>query len=146
MADGRFVKVYQSIVEDPQFERVYKNDRALATWLRMLLMADAMYPVSAPMPPRTPTVRLLIRVSLVIELPGNRYSIRGLKAERERQSASGRHAAAVRWHSGRNADPMLRDETRRDKDEKGARALRSHDGQHKDCLVCAAQRKPAVGE
>lgn len=105
-ATGPYVKVYQSIVDDPQFARVYGNDHALATWLRMLLIADAMWPASAPMTSRNPTVRLLIDVGLVLQRPGNRYSIRGLDAERERRSAYGRNAAAVRWQSERNAEVM----------------------------------------
>jgi hypothetical protein len=112
---GPYSRVYWSIVDDPMFERVFDNDRALATWLRMLLMADAMYPASAPMTSRNPTVRMLIDCGLVIEKPGNRYTIRGLQAERERRSASARNAAAVRWHSKGNADAMpRRDETSKD--------------------------------
>ena len=143
MASGRYVKVYQSIVEDPQFERVFRDDRALAAWLRMLLMADALYPVTAPMPKPSKAVQLLVDCGLVIEKPGDRYTIRGLAAERERQSAYGRNAAAVRWHSGRNADPMPTNRTEPNPSESSARAQRTHDGRHADCIVCAAQRKPA---
>jgi len=148
-----YSRVYHEIVDDPAFEKVFDNDRALATWLRMLLIADAMYPVSAPMTTRNPTVRLLIEVGLVIEKPGNRYTIRGLQAERERRSAPGRNAAAVRWQSERNANAMP-DETRRDEKETsiGANAPKpgagfmgyrpktkpgTHDGQHgRGCIVC----------
>ena len=144
MADGRYVKVYQSIVEDPQFERVFKDDRALASWLRLLLMADALHPVSAPMPTRTKAVQLLIDCGLVIEKPGNRYTIRGLTAERDRQSARGRNAAAVRWHSGRNAEAMPPNRAEPSPSEKSARAQRTHDGRHADCLVCAAMRKESA--
>lgn len=112
MAQGHYSRVYLSIIDDPMFERVYSNDRALATWLRMLLIADAMYPVTPPMTSRNPTVRLLIDCGLVIEKPGNHYSIRGLEAERERRSDAGRIGAAVRWHSDRNANALpRRDET-----------------------------------
>jgi hypothetical protein len=105
MAEGPFVKVYQSIVDDPMFAEVFDKP-VLAQWLRMLLLADAMYPASAPMPRRTPDVRLLIASGLVEEKPGNRYSMRGLTKEREHRSAVGRNAAAVRWQSERNAMPM----------------------------------------
>lgn len=106
MAEGRYVKIYQSIVDDPMFERVYTNDHAFAVWVRMLMLADVIYPIRPPMPSRNPTVRLLIEVGLVVERPLNTYSVRGLEAERERQSEQGRRAANMRWHSGRTARAM----------------------------------------
>lgn len=149
MSDRPYARVYHEIVDDPKFERVYGNDKALAAWLRMLLIADAMYPTSAPMPPRNPTVRLLIDCGLVVEKPGNRYAIKGLEAERERRSAIGRNAAAVRYQSERTASAVpRRDEQSKDKTSNGASAHESgafmgfrqkgtHDGRHgRTCLVC----------
>jgi hypothetical protein len=37
-------------VDDPRFARVYSDDRAVATWLRLSMDADAAYPASAPLP------------------------------------------------------------------------------------------------
>ena len=123
MADRPYSRIYHEIVDDPDFERVYGNRTALGAWLQMLLTADAMYPASAPMPPRDPTVRLLIASGLVIEKPGNRYSIKGLQAERERRSASSRIGAVKRWENERNANAMpRRDETSKDKTSNGANA------------------------
>lgn len=160
MTDRPYSRVYWSIVDDPMFERVYDNDHALATWLRMLLLADAMYPASAPMTSRNPTVRLLIDCGLVIPKPGNRYSIRGLDAERERRSAIGRNAAAVRYQRERTANAMpRRDETSKDETSNGANAPESgpfmgfrpkpkpgsHEGQHPNCGVCEPLRpKPRL--
>lgn len=119
MATGPYSRVYHSIADDPMFQRIYGTP-TLATWLRMLLQADAMYPTSAPIGRRTPDVRLLIAVGLVIEKPGNRYSMRGLEAERERRSNAGRNAAAVRWQSVRNAEVMpRRDETSKEEKSNG---------------------------
>jgi hypothetical protein len=153
---GPYARVYHSIVDDPKFERVYGNDKALATWLRMLLVADAMYPTSAPMPHRNPTVQLLIDVGLVVEKSGNRYAIKGLQAERERRSASARNAAAVRWQSKGNADAMPRRDEQ-SKDEHTASQANgtspfmgwrskpgTHSGQHPDCAVCAPLRPKAT--
>jgi hypothetical protein len=106
MTTGPYVKVYQSIVDDPMFRKVYDDDAALATWLRMLLIADAMYPASAPMPKPTPAIELLLKVRLIRKCHGNRYTVRGLEAERERRSGNARNAAAVRWHSVGNAHAM----------------------------------------
>ena len=151
MPSRPYSRVYHEIVDDPMFERVYRNPHALGTWLQMLLTADAMYPTTAPMTSRNPTVRLLIDCGLVIELPGNRYSIRGLKAERERRSAPGRIGAAVRWQSEGNAESMPA-KTRRDEKETsnganaptngaatfmGWRGKGLHDGRHgSECSVC----------
>ena len=151
MANGPYARVYQSIVDDPMFEKVYGNDHALAQWLRMLLIADAMYPTSAPMPPRNPTVRLLIACGLVVEKPGNRYSMRGLTAERERRSEIGRNAAAVRYQRSSTANP-LPNRNEHNKTEQGANAQNgtfmgwpakrgAHEGQHDNCLVCAPLRE-----
>src|SRR5687767_5883643 len=106
MSDRTYARVYHEIVDDPRFERVYGNDAALGTWLRMLLVADAVYPQSAPMPRRNSQVALLLRVGLIEERPGNRYIVHGLEAERERRSASSRIGAVKRWQSERNANAM----------------------------------------
>ena len=121
-AKGPYSRVYHSIVDDPMFEKVFDNDRALAQWLRMLLVADAFWPNSAPMTHRNPTVRLLIDVGLVIPRSGNRYTMRGLEAERERRSASARNAAAVRWQSDRNAIAMPRRDETRIEEKRGSHA------------------------
>ena len=154
MANGPYARVYQSIVDDPMFERVFDNDHALAQWLRMLLIADAMWPVSAPMPHKNPTVRLLIDCGLVIEKPGNRYSLRGLDAERKHRSDAASNAAAMRWQYARNATAMPnRDETNRTEQNNGQSPPQTfmhfkpksglHDGHHgRDCVVCA----PLLGE
>jgi hypothetical protein len=142
-----YSRVYHEIVEHPRFERVYGNPVALGTWLQLLLTADAMYPMPAPMPPRTPTVRLLIDCGLLEERPGNRYSMRGLEDERERRSAVGRNAAAMRWQSERIANPMPRREENRREEKTGANAPNGssfmgwrskglHDGRHPNCIVC----------
>lgn len=111
MTTGPYARVYHSIVDDPKFERVYGDDKALATWLRMLLVADAMYPTSAPMPSRTRAVRLLIEVGLIIESPGGRYVVKGLAPEREKRTQSARNAAAMRWQSGSNASKAEQSKT-----------------------------------
>ena len=113
-----YSRVYHEIVTHPRFAKVYSNPTALGTWLRLLLAADAMYPMPASMPARTPTVRLLIGVGLVLELPGNHYTMRGLEAERERRSAVGRNAAAVRYGYERSANalPAKQEQSKEEKD------------------------------
>ena len=150
-APRTYARVYHGIVDDPRFDRVYDNDAALAQWLRMLLIADALYPTSAPMPRRNSAVTLLIESGLVEERPGNRYVIHGLEAERERRSASARIGAAVRWDSERNANAMLAEHSKAEQNKSnGANApetfmgyrpkAREHFGQHPDCHICAPLR------
>jgi hypothetical protein len=166
-----YARVYHGIVDDPRFDRVYHNDAALATWLRMLLVADAMYPTSAPMPRRNPTVSLLIDSGLVEERPGHRYVIHGLEAERERRSASARIGAAVRWQSERTANGMpSKAEQNKAEQNNGANAPKSdlpngnamgyrpkepgvwggagtHDGRHgESCQGCAPLATPSQSE
>jgi hypothetical protein len=153
MADRPYSRVYFEIVGHPRFERVYRNPNALGTWLQMLLTADAMYPMTPPMPPRNPTVRLLIDAGLVEERSGNCYSMRGLEAERERRSEIGRNAVAVRWNNERTTNVIpAKQSIDEHKTSNGANASTNgsmmgwrpkagaHEGQHPDCAVCAPLR------
>ena len=144
MTARTYARVYHEIVDDPKFRRVYHDDAALGTWLRMLLIADQMYPNSAPMPEITDAVELLLRVGLVKKRPGNRYIVTGLEREREMRSQYGRNAAAVRWQSGSNAS---RAEQSKAEQEQGLlRGKGTHDGRHgPTCIVCFPRPK-AVGE
>jgi hypothetical protein len=93
-----YVRVYYRIIDDPKFESVFEDDRALATWLRLLLTADATYPAPAPMPIGSDrkAVQKLVDVELVDLLPNHRYRMHGLAAEREQRSEHGRKAALAR--------------------------------------------------
>lgn len=167
MTDRPYSRVYHAIADDPMFAQVYRDREALGAWLQMLLVADAMYPTSAPLPRPSRAVSLLLQAGLVIELPGNRYTIRGLKAERERRSASARNAAAVRWHSEGNAKAMpRRDETSKDKTSMDASASssgvfmgyppkpsvesiqRQHDLEWSKCIECGVigRKHPTSGD
>lgn len=154
MTTGPYSRVYWSIQDDSRFAPVLRDDRALGTWLRLLLAADAAYPYRPTAPRPTASTRLLIKAELLIELPDGTYTMRGLKGERDMRSQTARSAAAVRWQGNSTAESMpRRDETRRDETSNGADALReqqpasfigwkpkpkpgSHEGQHPDCIVC----------
>lgn len=88
--DHPYVRVYSSIIDDPRFERVYPDDRALATWLRLLIEADAMYPAPAPLPRRAGALRLLVEVGIVELVGSDHYRIHGLVSERSGRYAGGR--------------------------------------------------------
>ena len=102
-----YVRVYYRIIDDPKFETVFTDDRRLATWLRLLLTADATYPAPAPIPfgIHKATFQVLIDLELIDLMPGNRYRMHGLSAERERRSEQARRAANARHgQSGSTAD------------------------------------------
>jgi hypothetical protein len=125
--DRKYVRVYHDdLIRD--YPEIYDDDPALAAWLRLLVIADTMWP-TAPELPRSVKARPLARltsIGLVLVLPRHRFRIRGLDAERIRRADAGRNAAVKRWHgkgnAGGNAEPMpRRDETRRDETEPNAR-------------------------
>ncbi len=94
-----YVRVYYSIIDDPRFAEVYPNDRNLATWLRLLLGADAMYPAPAALP-RSVSSRALHALAqeagLVERIGRDHYRMHGLKGERDKRSAAARAAGAKR--------------------------------------------------
>ena len=88
----QYVRVYYSIVDDERFECVYGTPH-LATWLRLLLLADAMWPASAHIPAteRRASLAVLTSCGLIEMLPGGRFRVHGLDSERERR----KEAAAI---------------------------------------------------
>lgn len=139
--DDPYSRVYWRIRSDDRFDGIYANDRHLATWLRLLIAADAVWPAPADLPrsARQSSVSALVRAGLIELCPGDLYRIHGLNAERMRRQTAGRAGASARWmrtdmrshsepHSDRIADDVRpdsdrnarRDETRRD--ERDARA------------------------
>ena len=90
--DRKYVRVYYSIIDDERFERVYPEPLVLGTWLRLLLLADAMWPAPAPLPFGISRRALdrLVNVGIVELGPAQHYRIHGMSAERERRSEAGR--------------------------------------------------------
>jgi hypothetical protein len=89
---SKYVRVYYSIVDDDRFADVFDTPH-LATWLRLLLIADAIWPATAYIPAkeRKASVSFLADKGL-LELCGDgRFRVHGLDAERERRS----NAAAI---------------------------------------------------
>jgi hypothetical protein len=104
---NKYVRVYYSIVDDERFAGIYDGPH-LATWLRLLLIADAIWPATAYLPAteKKASVAALEAAGLV-ELSGDgRFRIHGLDAERNARAMQGRNAAAMRWQSTSIANPM----------------------------------------
>jgi hypothetical protein len=108
MADRPYVRVYYEIVDDEKFANVYGDDKALATWLRLLLSADASYPASAPVPRWASSKTLkTLELSGLIQVRGHHFTVSGLAAERERRkqaALSGGLARGKQLQSGRSAN------------------------------------------
>lgn len=100
-----YSRVYWTVIDDPKFELVYDDNDALATWLRLLLIADQAHPAPAHLPrgARAAVVNKLAKAGIVDLLPGDRYRIHGLAAERAWRKAEG---ARIR---SRGASDAVRD-------------------------------------
>lgn len=99
MAADAYSRLYHRFSRE--FPGIYADDAALAAWVRLLLVADASWPMHPPIPRSVNDAALnaLIKAKLVL-LDGDCYTVRGLDAERNRRSDAARNAAAMRWHSG----------------------------------------------
>lgn len=84
-----YSRVYWSITDDEKFAAcgAYDDDRMLAAWLRLLLVADQAHPASAHLPAtlRRSVKTRLAEAGIIDLLPGGRYRVHGLDAERERR-------------------------------------------------------------
>lgn len=101
-----------------EFPEVYADDAALAGWTRLLMVADASWPMRPPLPRslRPRVYRMLVTAGLLIP-DGDAYTLRGLDAERSRRRESARKGAAQRWQSDRNANASADAMPRRERDE-----------------------------
>ncbi len=116
--DRKYVRVYYDILRE--YPDICADVGAFGLWVRLLMMADSIFP-GVPSLPRLARPRDLTKLvdAGLVTISGDTFTLRGLEAERARRGASARNAAAVRWHSERSAsgDPVRmprRDETRRD--------------------------------
>lgn len=96
-----YVRVYQSVVDDQKFIGIYDDDHHFATWVRLLMAADALWPASCPLPAsaRKASVKALVAAEIV-DVFGSRFRVRGLDAERERRQSMARASANERWSRG----------------------------------------------
>jgi hypothetical protein len=137
-----YSRVYWSIVDDSKFVNVYDSDANLAAWLRLLLIADQAHPASAHLPSnvRRAAVTALAEAELIDLLPGSRYRVHGLDAERERRRIaatsrgpkgfgpdtgprpSGYHSGTERSPNGPGTTGLSRGRDETSQDEPNARA------------------------
>ena len=150
---SNYVRVYYSIVDDERFAGVYDTP-LLATWLRLLMVADAMWPATAYLPAteRRASVQVLVDRGLVELLGNGRFRIHGLDAERGRRSESaavgGRARQRALSERSANAVPTLSlDETSRAKQSKSTDASLSDDRRADlDAWLAVKFRIPTEGQ
>jgi len=111
MSETPYSRVYWSIRDDERFAGIYGHDACLATWLRLLIAADAVWPHPADLPAsaRPKPVAALAEAGVIDLLPGKMYRIHGLDAERGRRQGIARANASTRWAlsgSDRNATAL----------------------------------------
>lgn len=94
-ADVPYTRTYRSLSVD--HPTVYGDDRLLAWWVRLLDVADAIWPMLAPVPRGVPDDVLTALVAdEVIDVEADRFRFHGLDAERNGRVSRGYHGGKVR--------------------------------------------------
>jgi hypothetical protein len=111
--------VYHSIVDDPKFGAIYDDDRRLATWLRLLIVAEQAHPASAYIPIGTnrAAIAALVDAGLIDLGTGSRYRIHGLDAERRRRTDAARVGGLASGRSRSVEQPLNERSTKTNLDE-----------------------------
>jgi hypothetical protein len=92
----RYTPVYRDIREEHE---LWDDDRVLAWWLRLRVMADVAYPADAILPRSLPddVLERLVALHKISRVNGDLYRFRGVDMDRTRKSDHGRAAAEARW-------------------------------------------------
>lgn len=144
--DRKYVRIYAGVVDDERFVGIYDDDHHWATYTRLLMLADAAWPASAPLPrsARRASVAALSAAGIIELGTADRFRIHGLDPERQRRADHARSAAENRWSNAPgnaassapgNAQSMLAKQSRTEqsKDEQSmVLAASSDDGGRPD--------------
>ena len=98
VTDRQYARVYYVDLER-DYPEVYRDNDLLSTFVRLLSVAEAMWPARGEVPrsAKSTLVRELTAKTLVILIPPFSFTIKGLDAERTARSNAARNAAASRW-------------------------------------------------
>jgi hypothetical protein len=87
-AEADYVRVYQTVRDDPKFKTIYHDDRAFAAYVRLLMDADPVYPRRASIPAHLSSyARRVLTAAGVLQVEGPTYTLSGLAKEREGRKA-----------------------------------------------------------
>lgn len=103
-----FSRVYWRVIDDPKFVEVYADDHAFALWVRLLMAHDMAWPASAALPfgTKRSALKMLTDAGIVDLVPGSRFRVHGLDAERgKRQKRPDDDSAPAGTDKGPGRDP-----------------------------------------
>lgn len=114
-ADRHFIRVYDDDLRR-DYPAIWADDRALATWTRLLSVADKMWPTCPEVPRSVKPAPLaaLVRCGLIVRHEDGTYTVRGHHAERAKRAAQAKVAADARWNADSNATSIAHAMPRRD--------------------------------
>lgn len=94
-----YSRVYWKVRSDERFAGIYTDDHHFATWVRLLIAAEAAWPEPADVPAtaRRASLRALEAAAIIVLLDGGLFRLHGLDAERMRRQDHATAAAAARW-------------------------------------------------
>lgn len=133
-----------------EFPSIYADDAAFSAWMRLLTLAEKVWP-TVPELPRSirPTPLRKLTDAGLIRVDGVRYRVRGLDAERLRRAGQAKAAADARWSADSNAastpDSNAEIMPRQDEDKTStplppSRGGRRADGTNKRAVAAALTR------
>lgn len=94
-----YSRVYWKVRSDDRFVGIYSDDHHFATWVRLLIAAEAAWPEPADIPAaaRRPSLRALADAGIIVLLESGLFRVHGLDAERMRRQERATTAASARW-------------------------------------------------
>lgn len=110
--DDPYVRVYYRVLTDAKFTDL--SHAAWGHWVRLLVVADGLYPAPAPLPRWVDDAALTeLAAAGIVDLLGSDYfTVHGMKAEREGRSEAATFAADVKHHGRSEAERRRSDRMR----------------------------------
>lgn len=96
--DRRYVRVYYNDLQ-ADYPAIYRDHALLGAWVRLLVIAESMWPTPPELPgwAKGRLLRPLVDCGLVVLVPPHHYELRGHTAERSRRQDAARRGGRARW-------------------------------------------------